>query len=86
MADQLYAGSLNDFDTVESMAGEMEKALAKANLIPPNGDPRMRHIVLIALSQGIINHLQFQQGAFSVTVRDDPAAPNVTHLARISVK
>jgi hypothetical protein len=67
MADQLYAGSLADFDTVPNMAKSMEDALA-AQIGPLQGDPTMRRQVLIALSQGVINHLKQEQQAFQVSV------------------
>jgi hypothetical protein len=73
MADQLYAGSLSDFDTVPNMAKAMEDSLA-AQIGPLQGDPTMRRQVLIALAQGVINHLKQEQKAFQVNINGSDSA------------
>jgi hypothetical protein len=75
MADQLYAGSLADFDTVPSMAQAMEAALA-VQVGPLQGDPTMRRQVLIALAQGVIDHLKQEQQAFQVSVSGTDSGGN----------
>lgn len=84
--NQLHAGTLVDFDTVDNMAKEIETAYdAVRRAAPPLGggiaDPlpsgdsgRDRRMLFIAVAAGVINHLKNNPHAFHVTVRNGAAA------------
>lgn len=65
----LFAGRIFEFETADSMAKEIEDALAV--LIPlPAGPQKMvddRRKLFIAISQGVIRHLKKHQSDFVVT-------------------
>jgi hypothetical protein len=74
--DKLYGGSINDF--ADSMAQEIETAYSavlvengKAPL--PSADPNDRRMLFIAISRGVINHMQKKQKAITVKI---PAVPS----------
>jgi hypothetical protein len=79
--NQLYGGSVSDF--ADSMAQEIENAynavLAENGKDPlPSGDPNDRRMLFIAISRGVINHLQKKQKAIKVNIPTDPEGQTVT--------
>lgn len=75
--NQLYGGTLADFDSTDNMAREIENAFAAVRLSAgitdplPSGDKAndMR-MMFIAIATGVINHLKNNAAAFSVEVTD----------------
>jgi hypothetical protein len=79
--NQLYGGSISDF--ADSMAQEIENAynavLAENGKNPlPSGDTLDRRMLFIAISRGVINHLQKKQKAINVTIPSDALGKTVT--------
>ncbi len=85
-ANQLYGGKINTAtDTTlfaDSMADEIELAYAavlsengKAPL--PSADTVDRRMLFIAISRGVINHLQKKQQAITVTLPANPGGQTV---------
>jgi hypothetical protein len=71
VANQLYAGSFNDFD--DSMAQEIEAAFSellvqkgKAPLDTQGQDDR--RTLFIAIARGVVRHLQKKQASFVIQV------------------
>jgi hypothetical protein len=90
--NQLYGGKINtaaDASLFEdSMADEIEKAysavLAENGKAPlPTADSLDRRMLFIAISRGVINHLQKKQLAITVTL---PAAPSGQTVPVVIVK
>ena len=67
MATQLFAGSLATFDTEDSMAREIERAVQQTMGLPP-ADPVERRRFFIAIARGVIQHLKQAQAAFDIAV------------------
>ena len=69
MSNQLYGGSLDDFEG--SMAAEIEDALrdvrAEEGLDPPPDDDA-RRMMFVAIARGVIAHLQKNEAAFRIHV------------------
>ncbi len=75
--NKLYGGTLVDFDTVDNMAKEIEKAFAAVRLsagitdpLPSGDNARDMRMMFIAIASGVINHLKNNPGAFAVEVQD----------------
>lgn len=79
MTTQLYAGNLWDFDgddpdiaiDRENMAQAIEDALVELLGPLPSAPPKLvddRRALFIAISRGVINHLQAKQAAFKIDV------------------
>jgi len=84
--NQLYGGKINtDTDShlfEDSMAEEIEKAynavLAENGKAPlPSADANDRRMLFVAISRGVINHLQKKQKAITVTLPASPAGQTV---------
>lgn len=96
MGDQLYAGSLSDFDFTESMAREIEDALNEVFVqsglqpLPPPADTpevRDRRRFFIAIARGVIRHLEKNENAFRITVNVGDTFPaTLTTYPDIQVK
>jgi hypothetical protein len=74
MAVELYAGELANWELNESMAKEMERALAVLMGPLPSAPQRAvddRRKMLIAIANGVINHIKDRQGAFVITYDRD---------------
>jgi hypothetical protein len=69
---QLYAGSLADFDTADSMARAIEDALTGFG-VNFSGNPKDRRLMFLGIAHGVINHLQAKQDAFQVSVSGSAA-------------
>ncbi len=67
MPTQLYAGSLADFDTADSMAKAIEDALVGLG-VHFSGNPKDRRVMFLGIAQGVINHLHAKQDALQVSV------------------
>jgi hypothetical protein len=67
MPTQLYAGSLADFDTTDSMARAIEDALIALG-VNFTGNPKDRRLMFLGIAHGVINHLQSKEDAFQVSV------------------
>jgi hypothetical protein len=69
MSNQLYGGSMDDFEA--SLAAEIEDALhdvrLEEGLEPPIADDD-RRMLFIAIGRGVIAHLQKNQQAFRIHV------------------
>lgn len=66
----LFAGRILDFETADSMAKEIEDALAALIGPLPTAPPKMvadRRKLFIAISRGVIQHLKNHQSDFLVT-------------------
>jgi len=79
--NQLYGGKIDEF--ADSMAEEIEKAysavLAENGKAPlPSADPTDRRMLFIAISRGVINHLQKKQKAVKVKVAATNTEQTVT--------
>ena len=81
-ADRIYAGTLADFD--DSMAQEIENALASASLLGPLPSAPQKLVddrrkLFIAIANGVINHLEKHPEAIEVIV-DLVAATTTTNI------
>jgi hypothetical protein len=81
MAVELYAGTIADWEISNSMAREIEDALA-ALLGPLPAAPAKavadRRKLFIAIANGVINHLKEKQEAFVITYNRDGVGNAVT--------
>ncbi len=76
--DHLYAGTLNDFDSSDNMAKEIEAAFADVRknqggiTDPPftKDNARDMRMLFIAISRGVISHLQKHPQAIQVNVKN----------------
>ena len=67
MANELYAGTLADFN--DSMAKEIEDALADLMGPLPSAPEKLvndRRALFIAIANGVINHLKNKQAALEI--------------------
>lgn len=66
----LNAGTLDEHGnlTTGSMARAIDDELLKIIPLGPNEDPRARRKVMVAIAQGVVNHLVANNDAFLVTV------------------
>jgi hypothetical protein len=87
--NQLYGGSIdtpaNSHLFEDSMADEIEKAynavLAENGKAPlPTADANDRRMLFIAISRGVINHLQKKQKAIAVTLPASPSGQTVSSV------
>ena len=70
MPAQLYAGQIATFDLEDSMARQMEIALASLMGPLPSAPQEVvddRRKFLIAIARGVINHLKLQEDAFKIS-------------------
>lgn len=84
MPEGLFAGATTNFDTDDSMAKEIEDALAALIGPLPTAPPKMvedRRKLFIAISRGVIRHLKNHQGDFLIT---DPEP--VSHLNSLNIR
>ena len=75
--NQLYGGTLGDFDIVDNMAKEIENAFAAVRLsagitdpLPTGTNSRDMRMMFVAIATGVINHLKNNPQAFGVHVSD----------------
>lgn len=75
--NQLYGGTLADFDSVDNMAKEIENAFAVVRLsagitdpLPSGSNAGDMRMMFIAIATGVINHLKNNPKAFAVEVSD----------------
>jgi len=76
--NQLYGGTLADFDVTDNMAREIESAFRAVRLSagitdPLPSGPRANdmRMMFIAIATGVINHLKNNPKAFAVEVSDN---------------
>ena len=70
MPEGLFAGEISNFESNDSMAKEIEDALAALIGPLPNAPPGMvetRRKLFIAISRGVIRHLKNHESDFLVT-------------------
>lgn len=82
----LFAGRISDFETADSMAKEIEDALALLIGPLPTGPAKMvadRRKLFIAISTGMIQHLKKHESDFVVT---DPAPSSHTNPLVITLR
>lgn len=84
MPTQLYAGTLDNFETEDSMAKAIEDALVQLLGPLPSAPQKLvddRRALFIAISRGVINHLKDKQAAlrieFDVGVHHVSTNPNI---------
>jgi hypothetical protein len=78
---ELYAGELLGWDLNDSMAKDMEEALALLMGGLPSAPQRVvddRRKMLIAIANGVIHHLSKRQEAFVITYNRDGVGPDTT--------
>ena len=75
MADQLYAGTLADFDLTDNMARAIEDAYRQARIdvgitqpLPSGSNAQDMRLLFLAIARGVINHLAAHPNAFEVRV------------------
>ena len=78
--NQLYGGRISDFE--DSMAQEIENAynavLSENGKQPlPSSDALDRRMLFIAISRGVINHLQKKHKAVTTKLPEPPAGQTV---------
>src|ERR1700693_5145031 len=78
--NQLYGGTLADFDSTDNMAKEIENAFAavrgKAGIsdpLPSGARANDMRMMFVAIATGVINHLKNNPAAFAVEVKGDLA-------------
>lgn len=67
--DELYAGTLADFDDSDSMAKEIEDALIELIGPLPSAPQKLvedRRALFIAIANGVINHLKNKEAALEI--------------------
>jgi hypothetical protein len=76
--NQLYGGTLADFDSTDNMAKEIECAFAAVRLLAGITDPlpsgaraNDMRMMFVAIATGVINHLKNNPAAFAVEVKGD---------------
>lgn len=74
--NQLYGGTLADFDSRDNMAKEIEKAFAAVRVsagikdpLPSGASANDMRMMFIAVATGVINHLKNNPAAFAVHVQ-----------------
>lgn len=85
MAVELYAGEIANWDLSDSMAKEIERALALLMGPLPSAPQKAvddRRKLFIAIANGVINHLRDNQEAFVITynrggVGTDTTTPDI---------
>jgi hypothetical protein len=75
--NQLYGGTLADFDVTDNMAREIESAFRAVRLsagitdpLPSGARANDMRMMFIAIATGVINHLKNNPKAFAVEVSD----------------
>lgn len=86
--NQLYGGTLADYDTVENMAKEIEDAYLAVRQsagitdpLPSGSNAQDMRMMFIAIATGVITHLQKNPTAFAVQVDSTLFTGNVTSVA-----
>lgn len=76
--NQLYGGTLADFDSTDNMAKEIENAFAAVRLsagitnpLPSGARANDMRMMFVAIATGVINHLKNNPAAFAVEVKGD---------------
>jgi len=76
--NQLYGGTLADFDSTDNMAKEIEKAFAAVRIaagitdaLPTGARANDMRMMFVAIATGVINHLKNNPAAFAVEVTGD---------------
>jgi hypothetical protein len=74
--NQLYGGTLADFDSTDNMAKEIENAFATVRLsagindpLPKGANANDMRMMFIAIATGVINHLKNNSAALAVEVQ-----------------
>jgi|ERR1700675_1166273 len=78
--NQLYGGTLADFESTDNMAKEIENAFAAVRLsagitdsLPKGANANDMRMMFIAIATGVINHLKNNPAALAVQVQGDLA-------------
>ncbi len=73
--NQLYGGTLADFDTTDNMAKEIENAFAAMRVsagitqpLPTGANAQDMRIMFLAIARGLIQHLKNNHDALTVRV------------------
>jgi hypothetical protein len=91
--NQLYGGTLADFDVTDNMAKEIENAFAAMRVsagitqpLPSGANAKDMRIMFLAIARGVIQHLQNNPAAFAVEVHGDSLTSdgNVTSVGVFS--
>ncbi len=90
--NQLYGGTLADFDSTDNMAKEIEKALAAVRIsagitdpLPSGVNANDMRMMFIAVATGVINHLKNNPAAFAVEVQESGQPTSDGNVTSISV-
>lgn len=81
MAVQLNAGSIGNWDFTDSMAKEIEIALAALTGPLPSAPQKLvddRRKLFIAIATGVIKHLKDREQAFKITYNLDAVTTDTT--------
>jgi hypothetical protein len=74
----LHAGTTADYATAaDSLANEIEAALIALVPTAALGDKVQRKGLILAIAQGVVQHLSKNHGAFTVTIPNSPAGKTV---------
>jgi hypothetical protein len=75
--NQLYGGTLADFDSTDNMAKEIENAYRAARIsagitdaLPSGARANDMRMMFVAIATGVINHLKNNPQAFAVEATD----------------
>ena len=75
--NQLYGGTLANFDSTDNMAKEIENAFAAVRLsagitdpLPSGAGANDMRMMFVAIATGVINHLKNNPKAFAVQATD----------------
>ncbi len=75
--NQLYGGTLANFDSTDNMAKEIENAFAAVRLsagitdpLPSGARANDMRMMFVAIATGVINHLKNNPKAFAVEATD----------------
>jgi hypothetical protein len=81
--NQLYGGTLADFDTADNMAKEIESAFAAMRVsagitqpLPTGVNAQDMRIMFLAVARGVIQHLKNNPAAFAVQVKRNAITSN----------
>jgi hypothetical protein len=75
----LHAGTTADYGTAaDSLANEIEAALIALVPTAAQGDKAQREGLILAIAQGVVQHLSKNHGAFTVTIPSSPVGKTVS--------
>ena len=95
MADQLYGGTLADFDTTDNMARAIEDAYSQMRIsagitepLPSGPNAQDMRLLFLAVARGVIQHLAAHPQAFEVQatldINGQPSHGSVTQVDTVS--